>query len=123
MKPGRRVPVPLGPHPAMLLRPVEAEVDDGVGGVAVVLQPLPHRLPLEDSGAGVDAAVAEEPDLLEHLPDGLAAVVDDDELPAYPFVGFTQEAVVVPMLPVHVSEQEDEIVRPMALGYPLRRHR
>jgi hypothetical protein len=60
------------------LGPVDADVDGGVGRIAVGVEPFAGRLLLEVLGAVGEAGVAEEPVVAEDVPDG-AAVGDCDE--------------------------------------------
>ena len=102
-------------------RPVDPEIHRRRGGVAVRVNPLTHDLPLQDTAARVDACVAEELDVPEHLPD-VASVSEPDEPAADVLSGGVKEPVSVLVLHHRVGEQERESVGAVHCSDTLRGH-
>src|SRR5438094_233691 len=93
----------------MRLCPIEAEVDCRCGRVAMLLHPPARKLPLEDLGAEINAAIAKEPFVLEYLPD-VPPIGQTDQRRADVGRSFIEETVEVLILAPGIGEQERQAI-------------
>src|SRR5690606_4508582 len=104
-----RLPMPLRPLESMSFRPVDAEVDCGRRGIAVLVEPTAQELALEDPAARVHAAISEKTHVEEDLP-RIPSFGDFNESAADIRRRLVEKPVQVLVFYQRVREQENEVV-------------
>src|SRR5690606_39396580 len=105
----------------MSFRPVDAEVDCGRRGIAVLIQPTTQELALQNPAAWIHPRIAQEPDVEEYLP-RIPTLGALDQLAAYVGRSLVEQPVQVLGCYQRVREQENEVVCSVLLGNALGRH-
>src|SRR5690606_14862586 len=111
---------PLRPLESMRFRPVDAEVDCGRRGIAVLVEPTAQEFSLQNPAAWIHPRIAQELDVEEYLP-RIPTLGDLDQLAAYVGRSLVEKPVQVLIFYQRVREQENEVVCSVLLGNPLGR--